>query len=186
MSDTILVTEVASTDVVYTEGPTETVVTLPEGSANTVVTEQGEVTVVETRIGSTTVIESISQGPQGIPGITSGVTFAREAGVTLSGHRAVYVEDDKVYYASCLEAGHAHRVIGITTGAAIQGSTAIIQGGAELNEPSWSWQADTPIWLGENGVLQQTLPTSGYILQVGFAISATKMYISIREPIFLI
>lgn len=186
MSDTVLVTESTSTDVVYTEGPVETVVALPEGAANTVVTDQGEVTVVETRTGSTTVIESIQRGPQGIPGVTSGVTFSCEAGETLSGHRAVYVENDKAYYASCLEASHAHRVVGVTIGAAIQGTTAIIQDSSEIEEPTWSWTVGIPVWLGENGVLQQVLPSSGFALRVGFPMSPTKLYINICEPIFLI
>lgn len=160
-------------------------VVLPEGTANTVVVERGITTVLETRTGSTTVLETTHIGPQGISGVTSGLTSSHEAGETLSGHRVVYVEDDKAYYASSSVLTQAHRIAGITIGATMQGAIAVVQRGSSLEEPSWSWQTDTPIWLGENGVLQQVPPVTGFALRVGFALSATKMFIDICEPIIL-
>lgn len=186
MSDTVLVTEKVSTDLVYTEGPVETVVALSEGTSSVVVTDQGEVTVVETKTGNTTVIESTQIGPQGIPGLTSGVTTSFEAGETLGGHRAVIIVDDKAYYADCSIVSHANIVYGITTGATILGSQAIVQRGSELEEPSWSWVLGIPIWLSTTGLLTQTPPSSGFSLILGFPITSTKMLINIREPIFLI
>lgn len=186
MSDTVLVTEKVSTDIIYTDGSVETVVALPEGTSNVVTTDQGEVTVVETKTGSTTVIESTQIGPQGIPGTTSGVTSSFEAGETLSGHRSVIVVEDKAYYADCTIPGHANSVYGITKGAALIGSTVIVQRSSELEEPSWSWVVGIPIWLSTAGLLTQSPPSSGFSLILGFPITSTKLFINIREPIFLI
>jgi len=141
-----------------------------------------------------TVIEILSTetlpGPEGIAGPTgpAGATvLTYTAGVNLSGHRMVVLDDSAlVIYADITVAAHVSKVVGMTTGAAMAGADATIQTGGELIEPSWSWTLNIPIWLSTDGLLTQVAPVSGFSLIVGFPITATKIFISIREPIFLI
>jgi len=125
-------------------------------------------------------------GRQGEPGTSTDDTIlSYEAGQTVSGHRAVILEDEKVYYADCTTLSHAKRILGITTGAAMVGVLANVQVSGELTEPSWSWTLDVPVWLSTTGLLSQTPPLSGFSLTVGFPVSATKLLVRISEPIFL-
>jgi hypothetical protein len=139
-----------------------------------------------------TIIESIEIGPQGIPGprgetgdSTNFVVYP--AGQILSGHRMVVLDSDgKAIYADRTIPEHANKVFGMTIGAAMQDADANIQIMGELTEPSWAWTLDIPIWLSVNGLLTQTIPTSGFSLIIGFPITATKIFIDIHEPIFLL
>ena len=98
----------------------------------------------------------------------------------------VILEDGKVYYADCTVTSHAKRVLGITTGASLLGALANVQVSSELEEPSWSWTLDVPVWLSTTGLLSQVPPSSGFSLIVGFPVSATKLLVRISEPIFLV
>jgi hypothetical protein len=104
---------------------------------------------------------------------------------SMSGHRMVILnENQEAEYASSANPFHANKIIGMTTQAAINGEIGI-QTAGELEEPSWSWILDIPIWLSTDGLLSQTPPSTGFCLIIGFPITATKMFINIREPIFL-
>jgi len=126
------------------------------------------------------------KGDQGEPGLAGHVNDEYPAGEILSGHRMVIVQNDQVFYADNSVAGHAFQVFGMTTGAVVQGAYPIIQTYGVIEEPSWNWDTSLPIWLGLTGLLQQTPPSSGFSLIIGFPVSPTSMFINIREPIFLI
>lgn len=126
------------------------------------------------------------QGIQGVPGPVGGSALQYPAGVALSGHRMVVLDAaEQAIYADKDTPAHAGKVLGMTTGAAALGDIATIQTGGEMTEPSWAWTLDTPVWLGSNGLLTQTAPASGFSLIIGFPITATKMFVDLREPIFL-
>ena len=162
-----------------------------EASVVNIVTDIVSVEVLTTIDPAPVVIESIMIGPQGIPGprgatgaSTNSVVYT--AGQILSGHHMVVLDSNgKAIYADRTIPEHANKVIGMTTGAAMQDADADIQMIGELIEPSWSWILDTPIWLSVNGLLTQVVPTSGFSLIIGFPVSTTKLFIDIHEPIFL-
>lgn len=127
------------------------------------------------------------QGPPGVPGLDGNAVASlvqKLAGETLSGHRAVFVDtDNKLYYAD--PADESARVIcGITTGAASAGATASAQFSGVMNEPSWSWTPALPVFLSTNGALSQTPPPSGYLVEVGRALTPTSILIEFSTPIF--
>ena len=93
--------------------------------------------------------------------------------------------DGKVYYASQQELTHMNKVLGITTGAVAMGANATIRAFGEMTEPSWNWTLDKPIFLGLNGLLTQTPPTTGFSLIIAFPTSATKIFVEIKDPILL-
>jgi hypothetical protein len=125
-------------------------------------------------------------GPVGPPGPTGGIALQYQAGEALGGHRMVVLDDTgKAVYADNTVLSHANKVLGMTTGAASMGGIATIQTGGEMTEPSWSWVLDTPIWLSSSGMLTQVAPVTGFSLIVAFPITATKIFINLREPIIL-
>lgn len=171
--------------------PTEVTVVIQSGGGPLV--EQGGTTLVERDgVGQGNLIEVASQGPQGIPGEKGapGATalFCISA-VNLSGHRAVlYYPNGSVGYATNTDPTHGLRVLGITTGAALQGDPVEVKLLDHLTEPSWNWDVSKPIYLGADGVLTQmqpTAPEASFILVVGAPTSPTSMFINVGIPITL-
>lgn len=125
-------------------------------------------------------------GEDGAPGIAGGVVVLCTAGEALGGHRVVVLNADaEAVYASNAVPDHLHKVLGLTTGAVTLGAEATVQTGGEMIEPTWAWTLDAPIFLGENGLLTQTPPVSGFMLVVAFPVTATKIFIKLREPLAL-
>lgn len=54
----------------------------------------------------------------------------------------------------------------------------------DVDNPSWSWVEGLPIFAIADGVITQTPPTSGYIIPLGYAVSATRIRLNI-EPVTL-
>lgn len=172
--DIAVVTTEVSTPVVI-ESPSIDVVTI--GDEDHIVDQVRDIQIV-------TVGEVGPQGSQGDPGGATGVT--KTAGVSLSGHRAVVLNSSsEAIYADSSVLTHRDKVLGITTGAASAGADATILTYGELVEPSWAWTLDEPVFLGLNGLLTQTVPTSGFVQRVGFPTSATSLFIDIDDAITL-
>lgn len=114
--------------------------------------------------------------------ISSEVVY--KSGGNLSGHRAIKIEDNKAYYASNTILSDAYKIIGISTGASMIDEDCIINTFGELTEPSWNWEEGKPIFLGTNGTLTQTCPSSGFILQIATVINSKKIFIDIKIPLF--
>ena len=110
-------------------------------------------------------------------------TVAITAAENLGGHRIVTVEG---YYASKDTATDKNKVLGMTTGAVSIGSEATVQVSGFIEESSWNWNVNLPVFLSTNGQLTQSAITSGFSLIVGKPRTATNMFISISEPIILI
>jgi hypothetical protein len=143
-------------------------------------------------VESIVVTSSGAQGPPGPPGpgAPGGIPLYNielRAAINLSGHRAIIIDSygDAIYAdnSSILESS----VVGITTSAASLNTIVYAAAnGATIVEPSWSWVPQQPIFLGSTGYLTQTAPTSGIIVQLGLALSTTKMLVDIKMPIALI
>ena len=126
------------------------------------------------------------RGVDGAPGVAGGVVVLCTAGEALGGHRVVVLNASaEAMYASNAVPEHLHKVLGLTTGAVILGAEATVQTGGEMTEPTWAWALDAPIFLGANGLLTQTPPVSGFLLVVAFPVTATKIFIKLREPLAL-
>lgn len=128
-------------------------------------------------------------GPQGDIGPAGGSAITVTAGAALSGHRVVYLDASyKAQYASNQTASHALIALGLTLGAAALDETMSVQRSGEVTEPSWSWTLEQPVYLGDNGLLTQTAPTNPALFQriVGFPTAATKLFLALREPVFIL
>ena len=122
-------------------------------------------------------------GPPGPPGPAGGYAVGTAA-TALSGHRVVTADPDGTWrYASNDNPADMAAPLWITTGAvdAGQQGEAVILG--PITEPSWSWNPG-PVFLGLNGALTQTPPAAPdavFLVQVGFATSATTLFVD-RNP----
>jgi hypothetical protein len=117
-------------------------------------------------------------------------TFTALAGSTISGQKAVVQQvDGTLIYDDSTEAGFMDRppylsLNGATVGNAV---TCVVFGFVE--EPTWSWTPDLPIYLGPNGALTQTVPTlaagNRFSLQLGVPSSPTQILWDPQIPVTL-
>jgi len=124
------------------------------------------------------------QGPQGLGGSSGATSLSYASGVNLGGNRGVMVENSAAFYASNINLAHAGKLLGITMGAASQNSSVNIQGVGELDGFS-GLTVNSKVYLQENGVISSTMPTAGFIQQVGIALTSTKILINIQPPIVI-
>ena len=75
--------------------------------------------------------------------------------------------------------------LGVTTTSATLGDNISIQTGGELEDNAWSWTPGSPVFLGANGTLTQTQPTTNYTLVIGKAVTPKRLLIRIQAPIYL-
>lgn len=117
------------------------------------------------------------QGIKGNTGASSSVTIA--APINLGGNRVVMANG---HYADNTDFATVNKAIGLTQGAAITGADVVIVISTELDGFAGLTPND-PIYLSTNGTVTQTLPLTGYIQQVGVAISTTKILVNLMMPI---
>lgn len=126
------------------------------------------------------------QGPPGPAAPDGGSAMSVTADQPIGGHRVVRLEAGNPRYADCTQVLHANTVLGVTTGAASVGGALNVVRSGEVDEPSWAWTPNLPVYLGEGGVLTQAPPEgAAFYLIVGFPVATTKLFVSIREPIVL-
>lgn len=114
--------------------------------------------------------------------------IVRTAAQALGGHRIVRsVDVSLVDYADASNGLHGSSVLGFTTGASIAGGLIAVQNEGDLEFSGWSWTPNQPIWVGTNGMPTQVPPdaSSAFDMRVAFAISPTKIFIEIEEPVYL-
>ena len=116
-------------------------------------------------------------GPPGIGGGGGSSLLSRIAESDVSGHRAVAASaDGRVSHVGKADVD-ASNVMGISTGSALAAQSVSIQPSGEMQESSWNWSPG-PVWLGDNGLLTQTLPTSGLLVRIGIATAPTKLNVN--------
>jgi uncharacterized protein YgbK (DUF1537 family) len=135
--------------------------------------------IVEQNVNVNTVNQSvtldISSG--GLVPISDDVSLT--AGENLSALRAVTSNvSGQAVYASNDTLANA-QVVGITSNAASAGTGVTIKTSGILTDANWTWTKGT-VYLGTNGTLTQSAPTSGAIVvHVGRALTATTLQIDI-------
>lgn len=108
------------------------------------------------------------------------------ASVSLSALRAVILTDaGELAYASSANISHAFRYAGVMPNGYSQGDIAIAYRLGEIVDVVWSWTRGGPVFLGTNGFLTQTAPSTGFLLIVGIPANATKLILNPSDPIFL-
>jgi hypothetical protein len=128
-------------------------------------------------------------GPAGTPGISGGAMQLVPTVTPIGGHRVLALDNvGKAVYADSTSLPLTQRVVGVSTSSTAAGIDAPIQTYGAMEEPSWNWDTELPVFLGTNGTLTQTPPTtpSKASIVVGFPTSPTTLFINIQQPILII
>ncbi|MEO5341106.1 MAG: hypothetical protein H7837_11430 [Magnetococcus sp. MYC-9] len=109
------------------------------------------------------------------------------AGVTVGGERFVALTDDgTIVHADASNMDHALRLCGLTMHSGTAGEPVQVRRLGLVEYQGWSWDPGRPaIFLGSNGLLTQTMPTSGFSCVVGHCESPTKLFIQIQPAVVL-
>jgi hypothetical protein len=132
------------------------------------------------------------RGETGEPGPPGSATSLLEGPARvggLSGHQAVYLTNTGVMeYASYDQVDHGDELLGVTPGATSAGLSATAIAFGPLVEPTWNWTVGSPVYLGLNGALTQTYPTSpgaDFSRVIGYPLNSTTLFISCQPAIYL-
>lgn len=107
------------------------------------------------------------------------------AGENLGAQRLVTLRNGELFYADPTEPSDLGLVVGMTVASTTIGQDAQVQYLGDMVELSWSWTVGAPVYFDSSGVPTQIQPLSGFSQIIGFASTATKIYIQLREPIAL-
>jgi hypothetical protein len=124
-------------------------------------------------------------GPAGPPGPAGGDMLDLPANGAIGGHKAICNDNGSAIYADNTDLSTAHTFVGISYNAAADGDTVSIVTAGPVTEVIWSWTPQQPIYIGTGGNLTQTAPTSGYVRRIGFAETATTVFVQPSQPLFL-
>lgn len=127
------------------------------------------------------------QGPVGPPGAGGdSIAVVRLAAQALGGHRVVRtVGAGLVDYADARFEDHAEEVLGLTTHAVSTGGEIQVLTHGFITEPSWAWTPGLPLFLAADGLMAHVPdPSMAFDLVVGFAETATTVFINLQLPFF--
>lgn len=139
----------------------------------------GEITV-DTTLNVPVVHDGATVG--GFPVVGEKAIIEVVAGEALGSNRVVQSDGTVAMYSDSATIANMPLVLGITTNAVNIGELSFIRTAGELYDATWTW-VEGAVYNGLNGVLTQTPPTTGFVLQVATAISATKILIGIKQGI---
>lgn len=106
------------------------------------------------------------------------------AAINISGHRIIASDGTgKATYPSPDDLELCRRTIGVSTNAVVADDNVIVRTSGQITEQSWDFDPTKGLFLGTDGVLQQTVPEAGAIVSIGRVISPTTIFISIEPPI---
>ncbi len=99
------------------------------------------------------------------------------AGETIHCHRAVYLNNGKVFQASNTDNTIPSRIIGISLQSAETGESVKIAINGFIFDSSWNWNPDKNIFIGENGALVQNTPASGFLKIIAVPVDSNALMI---------
>lgn len=123
------------------------------------------------------------QGPQGIPGPAGGTAVTYTAGETLAAGRVVVIDGGEAFYFQPGDTTHQGRAYGITTAAATAGADATIQIGGEITNAAFTFGADAPLWVFNNGIIVDTPPVVSILQSAGVSAGNNTMRINFNVSI---
>lgn len=139
-------------------------------------------TAIEVIQGSVDILCVGLQGPQGTPGAGGAQTIVYNAGEPISGHKVVRMDSGLVYIADSSNDAHLGQAIGISTNAASIGNPVTVQTIGEITDASLVFSTPGPVFVGTNGAVTQTAPSTGWIQRVGTALDSDSLLINFETP----
>lgn len=133
-------------------------------------------------------IPGIANTPGSTPVVASeSVLNIYTAGATINGHRIVKIADDgRVMHADHIDLNDSNdRILGLSTQSAVVNDSVRVLNFGPLEEPTWNWDMAKVLFLGADGALVQDPPLTGFVVQVGFPLAPTSLFLRIERPIIL-
>jgi hypothetical protein len=123
------------------------------------------------------------QGPQGPPGPAGGSAVTYPAGEVIAPARVVIIEGGKVFHFQPGNVAHQGRAYGISTASAAIGADVTVQIGGEITNASFTFAADTLLYVFNNGIIVDTDPDLAIVQVAGVSSGANKMRIDLSISI---
>lgn len=108
----------------------------------------------------------------------------RKAGEPMSALRGVYELAGFVYKLDQQDSLHIDYFLGITISSAALGREVVVKRSGTIDDASWNWDPGL-VYLGADGMLTQTPPTTGWELVVGNSPSPQRLNLDFDEPVLL-
>lgn len=176
--DVVLVSHVvpAAVAVVTQTVPEITVVTQP--TTTTLIKQvEPKITVLTAGFGL--------QGPPGPKGVAGAALNLEVAQVDIGGHTAVVMDANGRCIIADPTNPHHSSVSGITDHAVVAGAEVALVFTGSLEHSAWAFTVGSPVFLGLNGLLTQTLPTNAVFSKIlGTASSPTRVSLDFQSAIF--
>lgn len=152
-----------------------------DATSNIVLSQSDKSNVIVTETPAQ-VIESCKQGPQGPPGNAVGQILNIPAGEVLSQYRVVYASGGKAYHADNTTFNTDDKIIGLVYNDAVLNEMSdVFIAGAIINN-NWNF-SDGRVFLSTEGQVTQTLPSTGFQIQIGIAVMSNTMILDIDRVI---
>lgn len=110
-----------------------------------------------------------------------GVTETAETLQNVATYKLLASINGKVELADKDNPIHAFNIIGMSVSSGSEGSIILVQTGGTILNGNWTWNENMPLWLGNNGDITQTPPETGFLMQIGIALSPSKILLEIQE-----
>lgn len=111
----------------------------------------------------------------------SGAGLVLTASGAISALRMIVAEGGSGRYPDTSVAADAGRVVGMSTTSAASGDPFDVLTQGEHVDAGWSWSPG-PVFCGASGALTQS-PGTGWVLEVGRALSATRLLVDVKTPL---
>lgn len=161
------------------EGSGEIVLEAPSQGEASVYVDKDPVLVINNYTSS-------GSGGTGFVDQASWLVIEKNALTNMSAYNLVRFHDaDTVELATNNTVYNEAKVVGITIAAALAGNKVKVLILGVLEDPFFTWPANTLLFLGANGIITSTPPTSGFSTIVGEAPVPGVFSLSIREPTIL-
>jgi hypothetical protein len=127
------------------------------------------------------------QGPAGTPAVDStNFLVSKIAGETISAGKAVYLDTATIVKFSDHSVVARQKCIGVADTAATVGNAILVITDGVFEDAIFAgFTLNEPIFVGTSGVLTQTAPTTGVLIEVGYYIGENKIEVEIKRPIAL-
>lgn len=122
-------------------------------------------------------------GPPGPEGPAGGTSETYPAGQNLSAGRVVIIDGGEAFYFQPSDPTHAGRAFGVTITSALTGEDVDIQTAGVVTDVAFVFSGDLPVWVGADGELSTTVPTSGLLQQAGSAVAANSLRLNLTSTI---
>ena len=152
-----------------------------------------DVSVVSQSVTVSPTVNQVTISPTGLPGPKGDKgdpgdvqeLYSMVSGEAVDSLRVVRRESDGLgYIVSSDTVGDAHTVIGVSTQTVTLGGTFNYVARGELQDANLSL-VDGAVYVGVDGVLTQTPPTTGFVLKVGHAVNSDTLFVDVGVPVEL-